>query len=99
MTTLPFLPLIASIPIFVRPSTVLPLGPADSTTPDYDYASNLELRAYGLAEGEIKEVLIPSSKGKEIAARLKVALANGGKELKINVVEGKLGGDWTGFAY
>jgi hypothetical protein len=95
----PLILALISIPIFVRPSTVLPLGPADSTTPDYEYTSGLELRAYELGEGETKEISIPACKGKEIAALLKVSQQRGKKELKVEVAEGKLAGAWNGFVY
>ncbi|MBP3721545.1 MAG: alpha-xylosidase, partial [Clostridia bacterium] len=40
-----------SLPLLVRGGTVLPVGSCD-TRPDYDYARDVELRAYGLGEGE-----------------------------------------------
>ena len=51
-----------SLPVLVRPGTVLPLG-ADVTRPDYDWAHGVTLAAYGLADGDEREVVVPSSSG------------------------------------
>jgi len=51
-----------SLPVLVRPGTVLPLG-ADATRPDYDWAHGVTLAAYGLADGDEREVVVPSSSG------------------------------------
>ena len=50
------------IPVYVRPNSVLALGPEDVMVPDYDYSkSQLELRSYAL-EHEV-EVEIPVGPG------------------------------------
>ncbi|KAK8853024.1 hypothetical protein IAR55_003725 [Kwoniella newhampshirensis] len=65
-----------SIPVFVRPNTVLLLGPEDITVPDYEYAKRqLEVREYQL-EGEV-HVDIPVGRGAEWAGSVK--FAPGGK--------------------
>lgn len=51
-----------SLPLMVRPGTVLPLGKCD-TRPDYDYADGVELHVYQLAEGQSVRVVIPDLKG------------------------------------
>jgi len=90
-----------TIPIFVRPGSVLPLGPFDVKTPDYSYTEDIELRAYGLEEGQNVEVVLPTGKGTGVAAKILVSLggegATGRKEggLKVEVKEGKLG-SWKG---
>lgn len=89
-----------SIPVFVRPNSVLPLGPKGSLKPDYDYTSGLTLQAYQLAEGAVHEVKLPSGKGPEIAATLKVSKGSSeGEALKVEVVEGKLAGDVKSLAF
>ena len=54
-----------SLPLLVRGGTVLPLGSCDSRT-DYDFADGVELRAYGLKDGERYELGIPDADGKKI---------------------------------
>ena len=51
-----------SLPLFVRGGTVLPVGACCSRT-DYDYAEGVELRAYGLKEGDSYTLRIPDCKG------------------------------------
>ena len=55
-----------SLPLMVRPGTVLPLGARDDR-PDYDYADGVELHVYGLPEGESRKVTLYDTKGKETA--------------------------------
>ena len=55
-----------SLPLLVRGGTVLPLGSCDSRT-DYDFADGVELRAYGLKDGERYELGIPDADGKKIS--------------------------------
>ncbi|WRT64223.1 uncharacterized protein IL334_001152 [Kwoniella shivajii] len=64
------------IPVFVRPNSVILLGPEDITVPDYEYAKvKLEVREYQL-EGEVT-VDIPVGKGPEWAGSVKIS--SGGK--------------------
>lgn len=56
-----------SLPLMVRPGTVLPMGACDSR-PDYDYTDGVELHVYQLAEGESRTVRIPDLKGHTAAA-------------------------------
>jgi alpha-glucosidase (family GH31 glycosyl hydrolase) len=61
-----------SIPVFVRPNSVLLLGPEDVTVPDYEYAkAGLEVREYQLTS-EV-EVQVPTGKGADWAGSVKVA--------------------------
>ncbi|WP_323959682.1 alpha-xylosidase [Arthrobacter sp. JZ12] len=48
--------------LFVRPGTVLPLGTV-STRPDYDWAANVEFRAFAVPEGHRTVVPVPSPDG------------------------------------
>ncbi|MBR6007468.1 MAG: alpha-xylosidase [Clostridia bacterium] len=47
-----------SLPLLVRGGTVLPMGKTDEST-EYDYADGVELRAYGLKEGEACSLRVP----------------------------------------
>ncbi len=49
-----------SLPLMVRPGTVIPLG-AVSERPDYDYCDHLELHVYGLEDGQTKTVRVYSN--------------------------------------
>lgn len=51
-----------SLPVLVRPGTVLPIG-AVTDRPDYDWADGVTLRAFELADGDRREVVVPSSTG------------------------------------
>ena len=64
-----------SLPLMVRPGTVLPLGQCDSR-PDYDYLDGLELHVYQLGEGESRVVRIPDLEGR-LAATFTVTMKNG----------------------
>lgn len=64
-----------SLPLMVRPGTVLPLGHCD-TKPDYDYLDGLELHVFALSEGERRSVTIPDLKGHP-AATFTVTMKDG----------------------
>lgn len=64
-----------SLPLMVRPGTVLPMGKHDDR-PDYDYTDGLELHVYQLAEGQTVTVKIPDLKG-QLAATYTVTMRNG----------------------
>ena len=64
-----------SLPLMVRPGTVLPLGGCD-TRPDYRYTENLELHVYQLAEGESRTVPVYSTDGR-LAATYMVTMKDG----------------------
>lgn len=64
-----------SLPLMVRPGTVLPLGACDSR-PDYDYTDGVELHVYQLGEGESRTVRIPDTKGR-VAATYTVTMKDG----------------------
>ena len=68
-----------SLPLMVRPGTVLPMGKHDDR-PDYDYTDGLELHVYQLAEGQTVTVKIPDLKGK-LAATYTVTMKNGKAEV------------------
>ena len=68
-----------SLPLMVRPGTVLPIGKHDDR-PDYDYIDGLELHVYQLAEGQTVTVKIPDLKG-QLAATYTVTMKNGKAEV------------------
>ena len=68
-----------SLPLMVRPGTVLPMGTHDDR-PDYDYTDGLELHVYQLAEGQTVTVKIPDLKG-QLAATYTVTMKNGQAEV------------------
>ena len=68
-----------SLPLMVRPGTVLPMGACDSR-PDYDYLDGLELHVYALAEGESRTVVIPDLQGRR-AASFTVTIRGGKAEV------------------
>lgn len=68
-----------SLPLMVRPGTVLPMGKHDDR-PDYDYTDGLELHVYQLAEGQTVTVKIPDLKG-QLAATYIVTMKNGKAEV------------------
>ncbi len=60
------------IPVFVRPNSVLLLGPEDVTVPDYEYSKvALEVREYEL-ENEVG-FDVPVGKGSEWAAHVRIS--------------------------
>ena len=67
-----------SLPLMVRPGTVLPMGKQDDR-PDYDYTDGLELHVYQLAEGQTVTVKIPDLKG-QLAATYTVTMKDGKAE-------------------
>ncbi len=64
-----------TLPLMVRPGTVLPLGKCD-TRPDYDYTDGVELHVYHLTEGATAVCRIPALDG-SIAATYTVSMVNG----------------------
>ncbi len=64
-----------TVPVFVRPGTVLPVGARDDR-PDYPYEEDLTLRVYEFAEGDRTTVAVPATTG-EVAAAFEVARDGG----------------------
>jgi alpha-D-xyloside xylohydrolase len=54
-----------SLPLWVRPNSIIPVGSNDSR-PDYDFAEDVTLQVYELADGQQAHAVIPSITG-EIA--------------------------------
>ncbi|KAF8514046.1 alpha-glucosidase [Gautieria morchelliformis] len=76
------------IPVWVRPGTILVLGPLGTTKPDYEYTKNLEVRIYEIGEGQLVQFFVPSGNGAEIAGIICARRDSG--ELKIWVAKGPL---------
>ena len=51
-----------SLPLFVRPGTVLPLGAVDAR-PDYEFTDGITFRAYEIAEGATAKCSVPARNG------------------------------------
>lgn len=77
------------IPVFVRPGSIILLGPKGVDVPDYKYAEvELEVRAYQIDQDT--EVEVPTGAQDEIAGKIKVK-ADGSIEAKgFKVVKGDL---------
>jgi alpha-glucosidase (family GH31 glycosyl hydrolase) len=73
------------IPVWVRPGTLLALGPDGIGRPDYDYTKKLELRAYHVPQNELVVVDVPVGKGVAIAGQ---AVVQGGVGLRVQNLEG-----------
>ncbi|HVT74715.1 MAG TPA: alpha-xylosidase [Lacunisphaera sp.] len=56
-----------SLPLFVRPNTVLPLGARDDR-PDYDYAAGITFRVHALADGATASCEVPTLRGERAVA-------------------------------
>jgi alpha-D-xyloside xylohydrolase len=64
-----------SLPLFVRPGSIIPLGGVDSR-PDYDYTDGTEFRVYGLAEGETASRDVYDTRGRK-ALRATASMRDG----------------------
>lgn len=68
-----------SLPLMVRPGTVLPLGKC-CDRPDYHYLDGLELHVYQLEEGKKATVVVPDEKG-AYGAKFEITMKNGKAEV------------------
>lgn len=75
------------IPVWVRPGTILCLGPRGVGRPDYDYAQGLDVQLYELEDGQKVETEVPTGSGTEIAGIIKAEKREGQLQVK---VEGNL---------
>lgn len=80
---------IDEIPVWVRPGSVLCLGPSGVGRPDYDFAKDVEVQVYELTDGQMIETLVPSGSGKRIAGTVRAAKGDNG--VTVNVVSGTVG--------
>lgn len=80
---------IDELPVWVRPRTVLCLGPAGVGRPDYEFAKNIEVQTYELTDGDVVEVEVPTGKGKAIAGVVRVEQKDG--QVSVTVASGSIG--------
>lgn len=71
------------IPVWVRPNTVLCLGPTGIGQPDYEYAKAVDVQVYELQESRVVDTEIPKGVRKLTAGVVRVE--RNGDELKISV--------------
>ena len=72
-----------SLPLFVRPGTILPLGAHDAC-PDYDFTDGATFRLYELADGVTATRTIPTQQGGDA---VRVTACRTGRQLEV-VVDG-----------
>ncbi|KAL4251673.1 glycosyl hydrolase 31 family protein [Abortiporus biennis] len=65
------------IPLWVRPGTILPLGPQGVGRPDYELAKFVEVRVYELEDGQVATTEVPSGVGKSVVGKLRAERKNG----------------------
>ena len=68
-----------TLPLMVRPGSVIPMGAADSRT-DYDFADGVTLHAFALADGQTATVRIPDLRGRTCAT---FQLTRDGSQLRV----------------
>lgn len=78
---------IDELPVWVRPGTVLPLGPAGVGKPDYEYTKGVDVRVYSFEEGQEFETRVPSGKGHEIVGNVKAKVNKGEVTLDLDGIE------------
>ncbi|KAF9009360.1 glycosyl hydrolases family 31-domain-containing protein [Cyathus striatus] len=61
-----------ALPVWVRPGSVLVLGPPGVDRPDYDYTAGVEVRVYELEEGQVVSASVPAGSGVGIAGEIRV---------------------------
>jgi len=74
---------IDEIPVWVRPGTILCLGPAGTGRPDYPYAKGLEVRVYELAVGQNVETEVPAGSGSKIAGTVTAERSAEGVNIRV----------------
>lgn len=76
------------IPVWIRPNTVLLMGPKKTKKPDYDYTKGLEVQLYEIEEGATLRVDVPTGEGKNIAGTVVVKREQ--NEVTVQVENGAL---------
>ncbi|PSR88895.1 hypothetical protein PHLCEN_2v5044 [Hermanssonia centrifuga] len=80
---------IDEIPVWVRPGSVLCLGPSGVGRPDYELAKDLEVKIYELGEEQIVQVEVPQGKGNKSAGV--VEAKRRGNDVVVRIVSGEVG--------
>ncbi len=78
-----------SLPLMVRPNTILPVGAVD-TRPDYDYANGVTFQLFEIADGADLTASVPAPDGSE---GLSVRMQRDGDRLTVRQVSGS--GSWS----
>jgi alpha-D-xyloside xylohydrolase len=65
-----------TVPVFVRPGTVLPIGARDDR-PEYPYDEDVTLRLYEFADGDRTTVTVPDTSGEVVASAFEVTRDDG----------------------
>lgn len=76
------------IPVWVRPNTVLLMGPAKMQKPDYDYTKGLDVHLYEIEEGATLRADVPAGEGNKIAGTVVVKREQ--DEVTVQVENGSL---------
>jgi alpha-glucosidase (family GH31 glycosyl hydrolase) len=76
---------IDDIPVWVRPGSVLVLGPDGVGRPDYDYTQGLEVRAYALEGTGAVTVDVPVGRGLALAGVVTVNWVKGSDKPDVSV--------------
>jgi alpha-D-xyloside xylohydrolase len=79
---------ILSLPLFVRPGSIIALGATD-TRPDYEFGEHVTFRVYELADGSEATCHVPSLKGDD---GLKLTVRRSGRKLSAALKGGQTGG-------
>lgn len=75
---------LSEIPAYVRPGSVLVLGPQNTKKPDYNLAEDVEIQLYQLERGSQLSCDIPTGQGREIAATLQVHYTDSKVVIKVD---------------
>jgi alpha-glucosidase (family GH31 glycosyl hydrolase) len=79
---------INEIPVWVRPGTILCLGPECTGRPDYQYHKDVHVHLYEIVDGQSLESDVPSGKGLTIAGRIQVTRVS--EKITVNTLDGDL---------
>jgi alpha-glucosidase (family GH31 glycosyl hydrolase) len=77
---------IDEIPLWIRPGSVLCLGPKGTGRPDYDFGKDIEVQLYHIPDNQSVLQDIPANSGTEAQGKVKVERKNG--SITFEVVEG-----------
>ncbi len=78
-----------SVPLLVRPNTLLPVGARDDV-PDYDYAAGVTLHLYAQADGHTASAVVPDARGGDA---LTVTARRAGQQIEVRAAGAT--GDWS----
>jgi alpha-D-xyloside xylohydrolase len=79
-----------SLPLFVRPNTILPVGAVDDR-PDYDYTTGTTFRVYRLADGAAISRAVPTERGEP---GIQLHISREGRKVVVKLEGGKTFKPW-----